>query len=79
LAFADGVRADGDTMSDIPQSPEAVAYRLLQDVIAIERAAASPQDAQAPTRKWLLETYGECLRAVKADGKAAPTHGRSSF
>ena len=60
-------------MADTAQTPEAVAYQLLKDVIALEGAA--PADRAA-----LLATYGECLRSVRVDlVKPAPTHGRSAF
>lgn len=61
-------------MADTAQTPEAVAYQLLKDVISLEGAAA-PTDRAA-----LLAAYGECLRAVRVDlVKPAPTHGRSAF
>lgn len=67
-------------MNDTPQTPEAVAYQLMRDVMAMEGASPVLRDRGGPDRAWLLATYAECLRAVRSDTpKAAPTHGRSSF
>ncbi|MDO9431004.1 MAG: hypothetical protein Q7T84_06860 [Phenylobacterium sp.] len=64
-------------MADTPQTPEAVAYQLMRDVLAIEGGALA---AGGPDRAWLLTTYSECLKAVRPEiPKAGPTHGRSSF
>ena len=62
-------------MADAPivhigeNSPEHVAYQLLLHIAWIEQKAiqangsfASPERA---TRKWILDTYDECLLAVK--------------
>jgi len=60
-------------MADTAQTPEAVAYQLMKDVIALDGVA--PADRAA-----LLATYGECLRSVRVDlVKPPPTHGRSAF
>lgn len=60
-------------MADTAQTPEAVAYQLLKDIISLEGAA--PADRAA-----LLAAYGECLRSVRVDlVKPPPTHGRSAF
>jgi hypothetical protein len=67
-------------MSDLPQTPEAVAYQLLKDVITIEHGPASTGATSKLNRQWLFDTYGECLKAVRAEiVKPGPTHGRSSF
>ena len=50
--MADNPTAGGDN------SPEQVAYQLMQDVTLIEGAAK--------TRKELLDRYSECLEAVRA-------------
>lgn len=44
--------------SQNPQTPEAIAYHLLWDVFAIEKH-------ETVTKKLILETYRECLRAAK--------------
>ena len=49
-------------------SPERVAYMLLQHVIGIERTtpAADPAPGwRSADRKWLLDTFAECLDAVR--------------
>lgn len=60
-------------MADTAQTPEAVAYQLMKDVIALEGAVPAGRAA-------LLATYGECLRAVRVDlVKAPPAHSRGAF
>ncbi len=50
-------------MADIPvvhigeNSPEFIAYRLMRDIVRLEKGAGD--------RKKLLDTYAECLRTVK--------------
>ncbi len=67
-------------MSDTAQTPEAVAYQLMRDVMAIEGASPALRESGGPDRAWLLATYAECLHAVRAEpAKAGPTHGRSLF
>ncbi len=39
-------------------SPEQVAYRLMQDVLNLEAS-------QGMSRKKILDTYAECMQAVK--------------
>lgn len=47
-------------------SPEQVAYKLLQDVMNAENRAPYKNDKrELADRKYLLDTYSECLRAVK--------------
>ena len=49
-------------------SPEYVAYRLLLHVADLENKTlhGSPsKDRTIADRKWMLDTYAECLRAVK--------------
>lgn len=43
-------------------SPEQVAYKLMIDLRSIENRYPEHQQAD---RKWLLDTYAECLEAVK--------------
>jgi hypothetical protein len=52
-------------------SPEHVAYRLMRDVAHVEsklleQSVKNPQNVA--TRKWILDTYAECLRIVRAPG-----------
>lgn len=48
-------------------SPEQVAYKLLQMIAAAEGKLLSATMAGPATadRKWLLDTYAECLIAVR--------------
>ena len=51
-------------------SPEHVAYRLMKDVALVEKKAlhASPgSDQTSADHAWILDTYAECVRAVKAE------------
>ena len=45
-------------------SPEAVAYALLQQVIAGDERSTVTIPWQ-PEKKWLLATYADCLDAIK--------------
>lgn len=51
------VKIEGD-------SAEAVAYALLQDLVAVEREKDAGWCAG---RGWLLESYAACLRAVRLE------------
>lgn len=69
-------------MPHSPQTPEAVAYALLHDIARAEKVAlAAAAEPGAPTdRRWILETFAECLKCVRAEApKTQPSHGRSSF
>jgi hypothetical protein len=49
-------------------SPEYIAYRLMHDIAEIEGKVFRPSEREpqkAITRKWVLETYAECLVVVK--------------
>jgi hypothetical protein len=48
-------------------SPESIAFKLLEIVAANERKSITGSIGSPPTadRKWLLDTYSECLIAVK--------------
>lgn len=61
-------------MADAPvvhigeNSPEYIAYRLLHDVAGAENKLFRPTSGSgyaAADRKWILDTYAECLRAVR--------------
>ncbi len=69
-------------MSDVPQTAEAVAYALMREIAVAEgvRLAGDAASTRPADRTWILETFAECLKCVRADAvKAAPTHGRSSY
>lgn len=59
-------------MADAPvvhfgeNSPEYVAYRLLSDIAAVEgqQLAGHASRGNKPPKKWILDTYAECLDAV---------------
>ncbi len=46
-------------------SPEYVAYQLLTHIAAFEEKAAGRFAEIKAERKWILDTYAECLEAVK--------------
>jgi hypothetical protein len=49
-------------------TPEHVAYRLMERVADVEGMALSRSGKDKPaTRKWILDTYAECLDAVRAN------------
>jgi hypothetical protein len=53
-------------------SPEHIAYRLLRDVALIEhKAITGPGEIKEgwtrADRKWLLDTYSECLTSVQGN------------
>lgn len=61
-------------MADAPvvhigeNSPEKIAYKLLENVASVERKALHHTEHREYTvadRKWILDTYAECLEAVK--------------
>lgn len=59
-------------MADAPavhigeNSPEEVAYKLLRTIASSEgKSLGSNLDKATAERKWLLDTYAECLLTVK--------------
>jgi hypothetical protein len=50
-------------------SPEQIAYRLMHEVATVERITIGAGDLQPKWtragRAWILDTYQECLYAVK--------------
>ena len=51
-------------------SPEQVAFELLQKVALLERKSINKSNPEASgwtgaDREWLLDTYAECLHATK--------------
>ena len=68
-------------MADAPvvhigeNSPEQVAYRLLHDIARVEdklleRSEKNPQ--KIVDRKWILDTYRECINAVRGQSGSSP-------
>lgn len=52
------------TVSVGENSPEEIAYRLLNIIAQSEKMTLAGMGT-FPDRKWLLDTYAECLRAVR--------------
>ena len=58
-------------MADAPvvhigeNSPEEVALKLTQIIASVEKRSLAGHVANTADRKWLLDTYAECLLAVK--------------
>jgi len=53
-------------------SPEQVAFRLMEAIANIEGKALARNpstDESAADRSWVLDTYAECLSAVKSPRK----------
>jgi len=56
-------------MSDSPvvhigeNSPEEVAFKLFQEVVSVE--IHKGDQTNKVSRKWILDTYAECLLAVR--------------
>ena len=69
--------ADDTVVHTGGNTPEQVAYKLMHDIAAIEGktlltttgAPGAPSSGRGgkdlPDRKWLLDTYAECLLAVR--------------
>jgi hypothetical protein len=51
----------------MPESPEAVALELFREVAdaGSKRIRNIGTSYPAPDRKWIIETYAECLATVK--------------
>jgi hypothetical protein len=51
-------------------SPEEVAYKLLVTIASNEKKTLSDRTSGSATadRKWLLDTYAECLSTVRTPG-----------
>jgi hypothetical protein len=50
-------------------SPEQIAYRLMHDVANVEKRQLYSHGDQPADRKWILDTFAECLNAVKRPGR----------
>jgi hypothetical protein len=56
-----------DTSLSGDNSPEHVAYRLMLDIARVEKKAlGASASCQIADRRWILDTYAECLRAVRS-------------
>lgn len=55
---------------EVSGSGEEIAYRLLLDVAYAEgKQMRAVQAGGKPDRKWILDTYAECIRAVRMPSK----------
>jgi hypothetical protein len=52
-------------------SPEFIAYRLMEQIAEIEGVSLQKDGPKPATRKWILDTYAESLDAVKANRRYA--------
>jgi hypothetical protein len=48
--------------ANVGESPEHIAFRLLELIMSVEGASRA---AGSLDRKWILDTYGECLTRVR--------------
>ncbi|KQW71400.1 hypothetical protein ASE17_00405 [Phenylobacterium sp. Root77] len=69
-------------MTDQPESrpientPEYVAYLLLERIADVERISMSRDGKEkVASRKWILDTYAECLDATRANRRYAKAPG----
>ncbi|MBL9062138.1 hypothetical protein [Tabrizicola sp.] len=58
--------ADTNTVVHIGEnSPEQVALKLVHQLASMEGRDLFSHGKNVPDKKWLLDTYAECLHAVK--------------
>ncbi len=58
-------------------SPEYIAYKLMRDIAETEGKYFRPSEREpqkAITRKWILETYAECLTVVRDPHSSLKKH-----
>ncbi len=59
--------SDTKVVNSGENTPEEVAYKLFNEIAyAEDKRVRNYGGKQAPTRQWILDTYAECLRAVRA-------------
>jgi hypothetical protein len=57
---------------DVGESAEHIAFRLFELIYAQEKGAYAEKKTEGPLdRKWILDTYAQCLATVK-DPKSPP-------
>jgi hypothetical protein len=56
--------ADETTIHIGENSPEQVAYKLMQQIAASEGFVLGGM-GQRPNREWLIRTYSQCLYAIR--------------
>jgi hypothetical protein len=58
---------------DVSGAAEEIAFRLMLEVAYVEsKNTRGVQGSTVPDRKWLLDTYAECLLAVKMPARRLP-------
>ena len=58
-------------------SPEQVAFKLMEKIADVEQRPLYKHDdtKNAADRKWILDTYAECIVAVKSPSSRNPAKG----
>ncbi|MEQ8902388.1 MAG: hypothetical protein RID11_03800 [Roseovarius sp.] len=46
-------------------SPEHVAFNLMKEIASVEGRELYSHGSNPANRKWVLDTYAECLKAVR--------------
>jgi hypothetical protein len=59
-------------------SPEQVAYKLMQDIAKCEGTDLGADGDRAATREWVLTTFAQCLLTVRRPG-AVSDHLKSDI
>jgi hypothetical protein len=61
-----------DSNSNIPQTPEAVAFQLMERILKLEGKLPDAHGIQSagnkdkyPSRQEILDTYQQCLKIIK--------------
>jgi hypothetical protein len=70
--------AEGATVHIGENSPEQVAYKLLLSVGIQEKKDVGNGLVRGADRKWVLDTYAECLEAVQGRRSVGGGSGWSS-
>ncbi len=52
-------------------SPEQVAFKLMQEISNVEGVQLYSHGEKPVSREWVLDTYAECLKAVRGFRKSA--------
>ncbi len=68
--------SEGPTIHIGENSPEEVALKLLRYIASVERKVlhtTTPGSGEVPAdRRWILDTYAECLKTVRNPGGRPP-------
>jgi hypothetical protein len=61
--------SDSKVVNAGENTPEEVAYKLFNEIAYVENIRVRNYGGkETPSRKWILDTYAECLRAVRTPG-----------